>query len=128
MNSFMSLVAAFLLDLTQWAWFIRTPGVSMVNALLSVHSTVRQIYARYNRPSARQALLIIEHLLTALGRPSNADEARGPVIPVPEPSIGTDGVDPVATIMASLQDLPHLDFDELYKTLGLELDSQQPLV
>lgn len=126
MNAFMSLVAAFLLDLTQWAWFIRTPGVSMVNALLSVHATVRQIYARYNRPSARQALLIIEHLLTALGLPSNPDEAnRGPVTAVPEiPDASDGGMDPVASIMASFQDLPHLDFDELYKTLGLELDQQ----
>lgn len=121
MNSFMSLVAAFLLDLTQWAWFIRTPGVTMVNALLSVHSTVRQIYARYNRPSARQALLIIEHLLNALGLPSNPD---GTLNTANDPVMVPDGLDPVASIMASFQDLPHLDFDELYKTLGLELDQQ----
>jgi hypothetical protein len=118
MNAFMSLVAAFLLDLTQWTWFIRTPAATMVHALLSVHSTVRQIYDRYNRPSARQALLIIEHILTALGLPAS-DQGHPP--PAPEPSTA-DGIDAVASIMASFQDLPHLDFDELYKTLGLELD------
>ncbi|BEI98956.1 hypothetical protein CcaverHIS631_0312550 [Cutaneotrichosporon cavernicola] len=118
MNSFMSLVAAFLLDLTQWAWFIRTPAATIVHALLSVHATVRQIYDRYNRPSARQALLIIEHLLTALGLPAS-EQSHPP--PAPEPT-AVDSIDAVASIMASFQDLPHLDLVELSKTLGIELD------
>ncbi|GMK53476.1 hypothetical protein CspeluHIS016_0100620 [Cutaneotrichosporon spelunceum] len=120
MNAFMSLVAAFLLDLTQWAWFIRTPAATIVHALLSVHVTVRQIYERYNRPNARRALLIIEHILNTLGLSTSAEQNTTPTAPEPT---SLDGIEAVASLMASFQDLPHLDLVELSKTLGIELEA-----
>ncbi len=36
MNAFMSLVATFLLDLTQWSSFIATTAAEMINSLYTV--------------------------------------------------------------------------------------------
>jgi hypothetical protein len=104
MNAFMCLVATLLLDLSEWEWFIRVPGVPIVQALHSVQRVVRGIGERYQRASARQALSIIEHVLQTL----NVAEQPAQDVPVP-----------------NLQDLPHLDLDELYRTLGLDLFPMQ---
>jgi len=108
MNAFMCLVATFMLDLSEWAWFIRLPGVPIVQALHSVKDVVRRIGDKYHRPSARQALLIIEHVLQTLN-------IAGPLQPADEFNI------------PGLQDLPHLDIDELCQSLGLEFGGQTSL-
>lgn len=36
MNAFMSLISTFLLDLTPWAVFIKTPSVDMLNSVITV--------------------------------------------------------------------------------------------
>ncbi|RSH81658.1 uncharacterized protein EHS24_007838 [Apiotrichum porosum] len=141
MNSFMSLIATFLLDLTRWATFIRQSGVTIVNSLHMVHGFVRKISNRYRRSSARQALFIIEHLLQALGLSTDPSQGVHTLANVAlegssSNSNASGQLPQAATSFAEdmffsngmgrgLSDLPHLDFEELSKTLGL--DSMMPM-
>lgn len=43
MNAFMSLVATFLLDLSRWSPFIKTPVHEIVRSLFSVSVTLSQV-------------------------------------------------------------------------------------
>lgn len=103
MNAFTSLLATLLLDLGQWSWFIRVPGLPIVQALHNSMRVVRKISDRFQRPSAKQAVVMIEHVLTTLGIANPPPQAQ-PDQPAP-----------------SLEDLPQLDIDELWHSLELQI-------
>lgn len=103
MNAFTSLLATLLLDLSQWSWFIRVPGLPIVQALHSSLRVVRKISDRFQRPSAKQAVVMIEHVLGTLG--------------IAEPPQQQPADQPAS----SLEDLPQLDIDELWQSLELQI-------
>lgn len=96
---------------------------------------VRDIIFKYNRANAKRALTIIDQLLQTLCIPfSNTSTTTGQAVPTamngeqPSQSYGIPGanlpsVDHVDFMLPDdgngLQGLPHLDFDELWKTLNL---------
>ncbi|ORY24551.1 fungal-specific transcription factor domain-domain-containing protein [Naematelia encephala] len=145
-NAFMTLVAVFLLDLTQWESFIKTPGTEMTSALYKAQGIVKHISAKYNRPNARRALMIIDHLLQALVIPGQHrfDPATATITTATVPSQGSvnrvENPNNAGQTMSSgvlmngepldlgdpggLEGLPHLDFDELYRTLDLDVPPQ----
>lgn len=104
MNAFTSLLATLLLDLSQWSWFIRVPGLPIVQALHTSLRVVKKISDRFQRPSAKQAVVMIEHVLSTLGITEPLPAQVGQTDPAP-----------------GLQDVPQLDIDELWHSLELQI-------
>ncbi|KAK4688410.1 hypothetical protein P7C73_g1703, partial [Tremellales sp. Uapishka_1] len=124
MNAFMTIVATFLLDLTQWGSMIKTPAEDMVQSLYKVKHLVTGISAQYNRASAKRALLIIEQLLQALsfptlpsGRPTQNGPAPEEIQQFPLHTDVEQGNGDSLISETGLSGFPHLDFEELWNTL-----------
>lgn len=75
---------------------------------------------RYHRPSAAQALNVIEQLLEALGLPHGSIQ---PQMAVPQTSTDSSDLSSWFNSVKDLGTLPHLDLDELFRTLDMRLDS-----
>lgn len=80
---------------------------------------MQKLSDRYQRQSASQALVVIEQLLGALGFPRN--QAQPNTSAPPQATAGPD-LGAWFNNITDLGSLPHLDLDELCRTLDLRFE------
>lgn len=83
---------------------------------------MRKLNDRYHRPTAAQALTAIEQLLGALGLPFQPAQREAAETARAEPADETTDLGAWFNNITDLASLPHLDLDELCRSLDLRFE------